>query len=61
MDKLERKLVSGCPAPLPDPHCPKWEDMGGKKIPKGVNKRWVELVQWQPGEAGGEGLSLIHI
>lgn len=29
--------------------------MGGKKFPKGVNKRWVELVQWQPGEAGGEG------
>lgn len=55
MDKLERKLVAGCPAPLPDPRYPKWEDVGGKKFQKGVNKRWVELVQWQGGEAGGEG------
>ena len=55
MDKLERKLVAGCPTPLPDPRYPKWEDVGGKKFQKGVNKRWVELVQWMPGEAGGEG------
>jgi len=55
MDKLERKLVAGCPAPLPDPRYPKWEDIGGKKFQKGVNKRWVELVEWKGGEAGGEG------
>ena len=55
MDRLERKLVAGCPAPLSDPRYPKWEDFGGKKLQKGVNKRWVELVQWMPGEAGGAG------
>ena len=55
MDKLDRKLVANCPAPLPDPRYPKWEDTGGAKVIKGLNRRWEKILGWMPGEAGGQG------
>lgn len=49
-------ILRGCPHPIPDPRHPKWKDVGGKKFHDGLQRRWLEFIDWHVGSGASPGI-----